>query len=108
MNTDNEALVLSVIGVHLWPNNVLLRPQKRAHPDAPTSGTQQAEAATSANRWTPSLVLGDEVTVSFAGHVSRAMLSGYSHLRMGRSGALDGIAARHREADEKHKKEVER
>ena len=47
---------------------------------------------------------GDEVIVSIAGHVSRAMLSRYSHVRMeARRRALDGIAARQRAADEKRK-----
>jgi integrase len=45
---------------------------------------------------------GDEVIMSIAGHVSRAMLSRYSHLRMeAKRRALDGIAARQRAADEK-------
>jgi hypothetical protein len=37
---------------------------------------------------------GDEVIMSIAGHVSRAMLSRYSHVRMRL--ALDEIAARRR------------
>jgi hypothetical protein len=52
---------------------------------------------------------GDEVIMSIAGHVSRAMLSRYSHVRMeAKRGALDEIAARQRAADEKHKEEAER
>ena len=51
---------------------------------------------------------GDEVIMSIAGHVSRAMLSRYSHVRMeAKRRALDGIATRQREADEKRKKEAE-
>ena len=38
---------------------------------------------------------GDEVNMSIAGHVSRAMLSRYSHVRMeAKRRALDEIAAR--------------
>ena len=45
---------------------------------------------------------GDEVIMSIAGHVSRAMLSRYSHVRMeAKRRALDEIAARQRAADEK-------
>ena len=51
---------------------------------------------------------GDEVIMSIAGHVSRAMLSRYSHVRMeAKRRALDEIAARQRAADEKRKVEVE-
>jgi hypothetical protein len=40
---------------------------------------------------------GDEMIMSIAGHVSRAMLSRYSHVRMeARRRALDEIAARQR------------
>src|ERR1700722_9757081 len=52
---------------------------------------------------------GDEVIMSIAGHVSRAMLSRYSHGRMeAKRRALDEIAARQRTADEKRKKEIAR
>ena len=52
---------------------------------------------------------GDEVIMSIAGHVSRAMLSRYSHVRMeAKRRALDEIAARQRAADEKRQQEVER
>jgi integrase len=52
---------------------------------------------------------GDEVIMSIAGHVSRAMLSRYSHVRMeAKRRALDGIAARQRSADEKRQQEAER
>ena len=52
---------------------------------------------------------GDEVIMSIAGHVSRAMLSRYSHVRMeAKRRALDEIAARQRAADEKRRKEDER
>jgi len=44
------------------------------------------------------------VIMSIAGHVSRAMLSRYSHVRMeAKRRALDEIAARQRAADEKRK-----
>jgi integrase len=50
---------------------------------------------------------GDEVIMSIAGHVSRAMLSRYSHVRMeAKRRALDEIAARQRAADEKRKDEA--
>jgi integrase len=49
---------------------------------------------------------GDEVIMSIAGHVSRAMLSRYSHVRMeAKRRALDEIAARQRAADEKRQRE---
>ena len=52
---------------------------------------------------------GDEVIMSIAGHVSRAMLSRYSHVRMeAKRRALDEIAARQRAADEKRKEEDKR
>jgi site-specific recombinase XerD len=52
---------------------------------------------------------GDEVIMSIAGHVSRAMLSRYSHVRMeAKRHALDEIAARQRASDEKRKAEAER
>jgi integrase len=47
---------------------------------------------------------GDEVIMSIAGHVSRAMLSRYCHVRMeAKRRALDEIAARQRAADEQRK-----
>ena len=47
---------------------------------------------------------GDEVIMSIAGHVSRTMLSRYSHVRMeAKLRALDEIAARQRAADERRK-----
>ena len=52
---------------------------------------------------------GDEVIMSIAGHVSRAMLSRYSHVRMeAKRRALDEIASRQRAADEKRKEDAER
>ena len=52
---------------------------------------------------------GDEVIMSIAGHVSRAMLSRYSHVRMeAKRRALDEIAARQHAADEKRKADTER
>jgi len=46
--------------------------------------------------------------MSIAGHVSRAMLSRYSHVRMeAKRRALDEIAARQRAADQKRKEEAE-
>ena len=48
-------------------------------------------------------------TVSIAGHVSRAMLSRYSHVGMeAKRRALDEIAARQCATDEKRKEEAER
>ena len=47
--------------------------------------------------------------MSIAGHVSRAMLSRYSHVRMeAKRRALDEIGERQRTADEKRKVEAER
>ena len=52
---------------------------------------------------------GDEVIMIIAGHVSRAMLSRYSHVRMeAKRRALDGIATRQRAAEEKRKDRAER
>jgi hypothetical protein len=52
---------------------------------------------------------GDEVIMSIAGYVSRAMLSRYSHVRMeAKRRALDEIAARQCAADEKRKGDAER
>ena len=49
------------------------------------------------------------VIMSIAGHVSRAMLSRYSHVRMeAKRRALDEIATRQRAADEKREAEAER
>jgi regulator of PEP synthase PpsR (kinase-PPPase family) len=47
--------------------------------------------------------------MSTAGHVSRAMLSRYSHVRMeAKRRALDEIAARQRAADKERKDDAER
>jgi integrase len=52
---------------------------------------------------------GDEVIMSIAGHVSRAMLSRYSHVRMeAKRRALDEIATRQRAADDKRLMEAAR
>ena len=52
---------------------------------------------------------GDEVIMSIAGHVSRAMLSRYSHLRMeAKRRALDEIATRQCAANDKRREEAER
>ena len=52
---------------------------------------------------------GDEVIMSIAGHVSRAMLSRCSLVRMeAKRHALDEIAARQNAADEKRRNEAER
>jgi hypothetical protein len=49
---------------------------------------------------------GDEVIMSISGHVSRVMLSRYSHVRMeAKRRALDEIAVRQRAADEKRNEE---
>ena len=51
---------------------------------------------------------GDEVIMSIAGHVSRAMLSRYSHVRMeAKRRTLDEIAARQCAAGDKRQKEAE-
>jgi hypothetical protein len=51
----------------------------------------------------------DEVVMTIAGHVSRAMLSRYSHVRMeAKRRALDEVAVRQCAADEKRKAEAER
>ena len=51
---------------------------------------------------------GDGVIMSIAGHVSRAMLSRCSHVRMeAKRRALDEIASRQIVADEKRQKEAE-
>jgi integrase len=51
---------------------------------------------------------GDEVIMSIAGHVSRAMLSRYSHVRMeAKRRALDEIAARQRSAEGKLREKSE-
>ena len=58
---------------------------------------------------TVNLDAGDEVIMSIAGHVSRAMLSRYSHVRMeAKRRALDEIGARQRAADDKRREETER
>jgi hypothetical protein len=52
---------------------------------------------------------GDEVIMSIAGHVSRAMLSRYSHVRMeAKRRGLDEIATRQRAADEERQEEAMR
>ncbi len=52
---------------------------------------------------------GDEVIMSIAGHVSRAMLHRYSHVRMeAKRRALNETAARQRAAEEKRQQEAER
>jgi len=54
-------------------------------------------------------VAGANYVFSGSGHVSRAMLSRYSHVRMeAKRRALDQIAARQRAADEKRQQEAER
>jgi integrase len=48
---------------------------------------------------------GDEVIMSIAGHVSQAMLARYSHVQMeAKRRALDEIAARQREADQRRQR----
>ena len=52
---------------------------------------------------------GDEVIMSIAGHVARAMLSRYSHVRTeAKRRALDEIAARQRAADAQRQRDAER
>ena len=58
---------------------------------------------------TVSLDAGVKVTMGITGHVSRAMLSRYSHVRMeAKRRALDEIATRQNTADEKRKDDSER
>jgi hypothetical protein len=50
---------------------------------------------------------GDEVVMSMTGHVSRAMLSRYSYVRVeAKRRALNEVATRQRGADEKREKEA--
>jgi integrase len=68
----------------------------RWHDNRHTLITELAESGT-----------GDEVIMSIAGHVSRAMLSRYSHVRMeAKRRALDEIAARQRAAEENRRNEA--
>jgi integrase len=68
-----------------------------------TAWTNVRDKAKVVGRW------HDNVIMSIAGHVSRAMLSRYSHVRMeAKRRALDEIAARQRGADEKRREEAER
>ena len=70
----------------------LLRPQQTGHP------RRTADCLSGP---------GDEVIMSIAGHVSRAMLSRYCHVRMeAKRRALDEIGARQGAADEKRQKEA--
>jgi hypothetical protein len=70
----------------------------RWHDNRHTLVTELAESGT-----------GDEVIMSITGHVSRAMLSRYSHVRMeAKRRALDEIAARQGAADGKRKEAAER
>jgi hypothetical protein len=63
---------------------------------------------TTATPWSRSSLNRDEVIMSIAGHISRAMLSRYSHVRMeAKRRALDEIAARQRAADERRKSDTE-
>ena len=72
-------------------------PSQPEEPDRPTLVTKLAESGA-----------GDEVIMSIAGHVSRAMLSRYSHVRMeAKRRALDEIAVRQRAAEE-NRMEAER
>ena len=70
----------------------LLRPQQTGHP------RRTADCLSGP---------GDDVIMSIAGHVSRAMLSRYCHVRMeAKRRALDEIGARQGAADEKRQKEA--
>ena len=52
---------------------------------------------------------GDETIMGIAGHVSKAMLAKYSHIRMeAKRRALDEVAARQIAADEKRREEADR
>src|ERR1017187_8168219 len=72
-----------------------------------------AGGSTTGTRWSRAGRIGParatKTMMRIAGHVSRAMLSRYSHVRMeAKRPALAGIAARQRPADEKRKEEAER
>jgi hypothetical protein len=57
----------------------------------------------------PEPAAGDEVIMSIAGHVSPAMLSRYSHVRMeAKRRALEEIAKRQGAADEERQEEARR
>ena len=81
-----------------------------------SSGTKLREKAKVVGRWQDNHTLvtefaepgaSDEVIIRITGHVSRAMLSRYSHVRMeAKRRALDEIAARQCAADEKRKEEA--
>ena len=72
--------------------------RRRWHDDRHTLVTELAESGA-----------GDEVITSIACHVSRAMLSRYSHVRLEATRrAIDEIAARQRAADEKREAEAKR
>jgi hypothetical protein len=58
--------------------------------------------------WWHARTADDEVILSITGHVSRAMLSRYSHVLMeAKRRALDEIATRQRAADEKRKEDAQ-
>jgi hypothetical protein len=78
---------------------VIVAPQSlSASSQAPLLGQELAESGA-----------GDEVIMSIAGHVSRAMLSRYSHVRMqAKRHAFDEIDSRQRAAHEKRKEEAVR
>ena len=81
-----------------------------------SSGTKLREKAKVVGRWQDNHTLvtefaepgaSDEVIIRITGHVSRAMLSRYSHVRMeAKRRALDEIAARQCAADEKREEEA--
>ena len=86
-----------------------------ARPDDATATYQdlcsrlRTEPRRKATRRVLNRAAGDEVIMSIAGHVSRAMLSRCSHVRMeAKRRALDEIAARQNAADEKREEESER
>ena len=77
--------------------------------DEPNEELGPVKSYTFTMKATVILDAGDEVIMSIDGHVSRAMLSRYSHVRMeAKRRALDEIAVRQRAADEKRKADAER
>ena len=73
--------------------------------DEPQRGAGSAKSYTFTMKVAVSFDAGDEVIMSIAGHVSRQMLSRYSHVRMEpKRRALDEIAARQNVAGRERRK----
>ena len=87
-------------------------PSLRADPLASLQGISHSGRHHKSHALTTELAesgAGDEVIMTIASHVSRAMLSRYSHVRMeAKRRALDEIAARQCAADDKRSAKAER